>query len=193
MIVFASVVILGTIRSLAQGTVFVYDQQSSTEANLFAEGNVTIQVNQPFGQSFTPSLNAVGFIRLDLFSYSGNGGASMDVVLHANSISGTVIGTSQTVFLPDNGGGFVNFYFDAPVSVAPGTTYYFQPVVQSGGNYVAANQGPNYNYAGGGEISQGVLSSQYDLWFREGIIVPEPSTWALLLIGAGAFVWFRRR
>src|SRR5579871_3054539 len=138
--------------TLAQGT-FIYDQQSSTEANVFSEGNVTIQVNQPFGQSFTPSLNAVGFIRLDLFYYAGSGGASVDVVLRANSISGPVIGTSESVFLPDNGGGFINFYFDTPVTVTPGTTYYFQPMVQPGGNYVAANQAPNYNYSGGGEIS----------------------------------------
>ena len=186
-----SLIALATVHAHGQGTV-IYDQQSSTESNVL-EGGSYIQSNQPFGQSFTPSLNAVAFIRLDLFSDSVAGGALVDILLHANSISGPVIGTSETVSLPNNSGGFINFYFATPVSVIPGTTYYFQPVVQPGGNDVGAFSSSAYNYPGGVEISQGASFPNFDLWFREGIVVPEPSTWALLLIGVGAFLWYRRR
>src|ERR1051326_4495493 len=47
-----------------QGT-FVYDQQSvntSVPAGILDD----IQPNEPIGQSFTPSLSAVGFVRLNL-------------------------------------------------------------------------------------------------------------------------------
>jgi hypothetical protein len=46
----------------SRGGTFIYDQQSSTEANL-GEAAVVIQSSQPVGQSFTPSLSSVGFIR----------------------------------------------------------------------------------------------------------------------------------
>jgi len=38
--------------------------------------------------------------------------------------------------------------------------------------------------------SPGALMS--DMWFREGIVVPEPGAWALLLAGFGLLAWRRR-
>ena len=186
-IAFTVAAIVGTVQSRAQGTVFVYDQQSSTESNV-QEGYLGIQSYQ-LAQSFTPSLNAVGFVRMDLLA---NGPATLDVVLHANSLTGPVIGTSEQVTLQSGFAGFVNFYFDTPASVTPGTMYYFQPVVLPGGSDVATYTSRFYNYTGGAAFYQGTASSTDDLWFREGIIVPEPSTWALLLMCAGA-LWFLRR
>ncbi len=119
----------------------------------------------------------------------------MDILLHANSISGSIIGTSEMVSLPGNFSGFLNFYFDAPISVTPGTTYYFQPEVMPGGDNVATYVNPGYDYSGGGGISNGILYPNYDLWFREGIVVPEPSAknGVLHFLEPVHFVWFRRR
>jgi hypothetical protein len=47
------------------------------------------------------------------------------------------------------------------------------------------------DYAGGTEFLQGQPGNN-DLWFREGIVVPEAGTWALLVIGCGLLVWRRR-
>ena len=50
--------------------------------------------------------------------------------------------------------------------------------------------GDYYNYTGGTAFSQGVPSPDgTDLWFREGSVVPEPSTLPLAVIGAGALFW----
>jgi hypothetical protein len=70
------------------------------------------------------------------------------------------------------------------VAVTPGTTYYLQPVVQSGDNNWAVVVG-NFNYPNGTWIAYGqpVLDGSV-LWFREGTIVPEPSSALLSALAA---------
>jgi PEP-CTERM motif len=85
-----------------------------------------------------------------------------------------------------------NFLFSIPVSVVPGTTYYFQPVLISGGTGIGGEF--ITDYLGGMEFFQGMPFVKRDLWFREGIVAPEPSVWSLLLVSGGAlaFGWRRR-
>ena len=70
------------------------------------------------------------------------------------------------------------------MAVTPGTTYYLQPVVQSGDNNWAVVVG-NFNYPNGTWIAYGqpVLDGSV-LWFREGTIVPEPSSALLFALAA---------
>jgi hypothetical protein len=181
------VFLLGTLPMFGQGT-FVYDQQSATETNI-TEGGVGIQPLQPIGQSFTPSLEAVGFVRFLLYdNNSGNGlGANVFVNLRSGSITGPIIGVSSVTSLPDSFGGYPDFFFSTPVSVTPGTTYYFQPVVQSGDNWNIGGSSP-LHYAGGTAFANGVASPGVDFWFREGIMaVPEPTTISLAALGLGTF------
>ncbi len=132
-----------------------------------------IQSNQPLGQSFTPSLSSVGFIRLFLIDGVRNNGlgATVYVNLREDCITGPVLGLSGPVFMPDNfgigSGGYTNFFFSSPVPVTPGATYYLQP--------------------------NGAAVPFDDLWFREGVFVPEPSWALLILVGGGVFVYARRR
>ncbi len=170
-----------------QGT-FVYDQQTSTES-LPGEAARGIQVSQPIGQSFTPLLSSVGFIRLQLFDINpGNGqGVMMSVNIRTNSIAGPILASSDTVSLVDgfpgnNTVGFVNFFFTSPPAISPGLTYYFQPVVQSGDAW-AIGRFVLPNYPGGTEYINGQAGIN-DLWFREGIyVVPEPAGLALVACG----------
>jgi hypothetical protein len=90
-------------------------------------------------------------------------------------------------------GGPVNFFFGAPASVTPGTTYYFQPYFISGdGGWGIAQW--SFQYPGGTAFYNGVASPGSDLWFREGIVaVPEPSSIALTLLGGGCLAVHLRR
>ena len=179
-------------RVHGQGT-FVYDQQSATEST-GGGGTVVIQANQPLGQSFTPTLTSIGFIRLFVGDTTLNGlGATLVVNVRANSITGAILGTSDAVAMPDGFFGYPNFFFPTPVAVTPNDTYFFQPVLQSGDSTWAVVAYNAYNYSGGMGYANGLANPTIDLWFREGIIVPEPGAVALVLVGGGMLIWFRRK
>jgi hypothetical protein len=179
------------IHVAGQGT-FVYDQQSATETNI-TEGGVGIQLYQPIGQSFTPSLEAVGFVRFALYDgTTGNGvGANIFVNLRSGSITGPIIGVSSVTSLPDNFAGYSDFIFSTPTAVTPGTTYYFQPVVQAGDVWGIGGSSP-LHYTGGTAFYNGVPDLNHDLWFREGIMaVPEPTTISLAALGLSTLACLR--
>jgi hypothetical protein len=176
---------------------FIYDQQSSDESRA-GTGGVIIQNAQPTGQSFMPTLNQVGFVRLELFDSNNNNGlgATLYVNLRSGSLTGPIIGTSALVTLPDSFGlaasnQFVNFFFANPISVQPGTTYFFQPVVQSGDPWWV--DGAIFYYSRGSGYTYGSDNYNWDYWFREGIVVPEPSLLALAAVGIGIATLSRRR
>ena len=180
--------------ALSQGT-FIYDQQSVTNDSKGGEGAPIIQSNQPIGQSFTPTLSSVGFIRLFVGDTFFNGlGATMYVNLRAGSITGPILGSTEPVFMSDGFAGRTNFMFATPVTVTPNVTYFFEPVVPSGDLWRIVDD-PNYNYAGGTAYGGGQPAPPFDLWFREGIIIPEPSSASLILLGVGAgiFAWRQRK
>jgi len=177
----------------AQG--FMYDQQSSDESN-GGTGLSVIQDSQPIGQSFTPSLNGIGFARFHFFDMVRNNGsgAVVYVNLRSDSINGPIIDSTAAVAMPDNFGsvntGFVDFFFSGNVPLQAGVKYYLQPVVQSGDRWGLF--GDSFGYPGGDLYSSGVAFSS-DFWFREGTIVPEPSVTALLFIGTGMFCCLKGR
>jgi hypothetical protein len=189
------VFVLLSISGLRGQGVVMYDQQSSDES-IPGETWIAIQPYQPVGQSFTPSLSSVGFVRLQVYDGDvGNSrGATMYVNLRANSMSGTILSSTTPVSLPDGFfGGFQDFFFSTPVTVAPNSAYYFQPVIQSGDGFLLGQFIPTGDYLGGTEYRLGLPIPGVDLWFREGIVVPEPSSVVLAVLG-GVTVWcFGRR
>ncbi len=176
--------------NFANGQGFIYDQQSTNHI----EGAIPFpQIYQNVGQSFTPTLPSVGFIVLQLFdsdSFS-NAGATIYVNLRSNSITGPVLGSTVPVFMPGRFIGVTNFLFSTPIAVASGTTYYFQPVIQSGDNFslnVTDTSYPGTAYGLGSPLAF------KELWFQEGIFaVPEPSSALLALLGGGAWLFVRRK
>jgi hypothetical protein len=97
------------------------------------------------------------------------------------------------VFLPDTpiGGGVTNFFFSGSAALVPGTSYFFEIVVQSGDLW-RVNLGGTYS--SGAAYFQGVPQSFDSLWFREGIVIPEPSSaWLVFLVGGIWFVRSRKR
>lgn len=177
-------VLLLAYHAYAQGS-FVYDQQSSTDESAlsYGSGSVIQQMTPPWGQSFTPTLTSIGFIRLKLDDgIPHTPGATMIINLRAGSIGGLILGSTEPISMPSGFTGVESFFFSTPISLTPGTVYYFEPVVVSGGLWNISIS--EYNYPGGSAWSEGQPGSGADLWFREGIIVPEPSCAALALLGA---------
>ena len=176
-----ALLLLTVLCACGQGT-FFYDQQSSTdETPLRGVGGDMNQISPPWGQSFTPAQFSVGFVKFMFNNGNINGlGATIYVNLVSDSISGTIIGTSTSVTMPNAFAGPATFLFPSPVPLTPGTTYYFEPMLQSVGTWDIV-AGP-YNYPGGSVFVGGTAAPASDFWFREGIVVPEPSSAALLLI-----------
>ena len=184
----------------AQGTII--DQESySTPISPYTSGvdglYLTDQPLEQFTQSFIPSLSAIDFAALEF--ESGTGNAKVEVKLYDDSAEpsvATLIGTSTAITMSSpfvNSGlgiaGIETFYFSSPISLTAGDTYYLQPVLVSGGaswtfETIIGDTYPN------GELNVNgyPFATQTDMWFQEGITVPEPGT--LALIGcAGLFVF----
>ena len=163
--------------AFAQGT-FQFDQQVNPTT---APGGFFNIAPDPTGESFVPSLSAIDFVQF-YFDDSANGlGSSIAVNIWSGSIgTGTLLGTSEAVSVPDGFNGASTFLFAAPVSLNPGTTYYLQPFIQSGDSSQLGVVGNNY--ANGSAYLHGVQQS-VDFWFREGALVPEPSSFSLAIVG----------
>ena len=175
--------------AFAQGTV-IFDQQSSDESRVL-EGSIGYPGQAP-SQSFTPSFTSMDFVRLWIIQ--GGPGQSLAVNLRADSPTGTILGTSAatTVTGTSSYTGALTFLFPNQVALVPGNTYYIQPVAVVGLGFVL-NQSA-YFYSGGSMFSGSVPDpSGRDLWFREGIVVPEPATASLILFGGSIFLWKRKK
>jgi len=182
--------VLSACAARGQGTL-VYDQQVS---NTNPPGGYNNIVPGPSGQSFIPSLSSVEFVQLYLADTTYNGtGAIIYVSLWSGSLTnGTLLGSTAPILLPYGFVGLTNFVFSAPLTVAPGTSYYLQPAIQSGDNF-AVGIVPGSLYAKGMAYFNGAASSGTDLWFREGIIVPEPSIALLAVLGGAGFYYSHRK
>ncbi len=154
--------ILVTCWARGQGA-FQYDQQVS---NTNAPGGYFNIQPDPSGQSFVPSLSTVGFIQLYLSDGNpGQLGATLHIDLWSGSLdSGTLLGATSSVFLPGNYFGPTHFLFPTPVSIIPGTTYYFQPVIESGDSEQIGVV-PGFLYANGMAIFLGLCTSQIERLF----------------------------
>ncbi len=98
--------------------------------------------------------------------------------------------TTATLNLRVGGFGYTNFYFANSVPLVPGTTYYLQPIAATGN---PATQIGIPFYANGTIFENGNAVINDNLWFREGIVVPEPSAIALSGLAFAALVGKRRR
>jgi hypothetical protein len=201
----AAILVAASTQTHARG--LVYDQQSATNpispfAN-FVDG-LDIQTD-PLTQSFIPTLSAIGFVQLELADSTGNGsnGATVYVNLWTGSPNinfATLLGSTAPVYMP-NGfmnndlgvAGVTNFWFSTPITLTPGQTYYLQPVVQSGDNpWDIMTIGDTYS--NGQLYGEGAFfQPSTDLWFREGVEVPEPTTFALIGLSGLLALALKRR
>lgn len=187
------VLFIGITISISHADTLIIDQSTTDPADAFISF-FSIQSNSPIGQEFTPTYSSLNYVQL----LTGPGGFTVgedppsDVELYVNirqdSITGNILGTSEIVSFPENPIYNTDFNFSYAVSLVPGNLYVID-VHASGDNWIVF--GGDYNYSSGRAIIAGNPDQGQDFWFREGIVVPEPISSTLFLIG-GATLGFRR-
>jgi len=186
--------LLAAFCGYGQGISILYDQQSSTNSGYYGYGGGPLftEMAPNTGQSFTPSLSGIDFIRLSIADGNpGDGlGSTWFLNLRPDSVTGPILGTTATVYLPDLHAGAVDFFFPNTIPLTPGISYFFDINSPDGGawNIFVAQ----FNYSGGDAWAEDIVRLGSDYWFREGLVVPEPSSVALLLLGGAAFISLRR-
>lgn len=186
--------LLVALSAHGQGTSFLYDQQSSTNEGYYGYGSGPAYQDMlpTTGQSFTPTLAGIDFIRLELNDGSATStqGTTWFLNLRSDSIHGPILGSTATVGLPGGFTGAANFFFPNTVPLTPGTAYWFDLNSPDGGAWHVIDA--IFNYPGGISWAGDLPRSGADYWFREGLVVPEPSSAALLFLGAAGFASLRR-
>lgn len=179
----------------AQGVII---DQSNDQTNPRNLAYWTLQVSTPVGQEFVPTLNAMNFVEAAFTTREGGSSLiTMQVLIHASTITGPVVGSStmDTFSAPYNFGGFGGvhrFEFSSTVPLVVGNVYVMDFVQQTPvGNFIGTD--PSMAYTSGQMIRGGVPFDGFDLWFREGLAVPEPSTALLVLLGFSLFFLIFRR
>ena len=160
-----------------------FDQSVSplTAPSLFVN-IATYPTPYPTGQSFVPTLSSIGFVQFYLNDANPiQGFSTLYVDIWSGSMGGVLLGQTDPVTVGPFTAGAVTFSFSNPVALTPGTTYYLQPSIQSGDVESAGLAGNTYG--NGMAFISGIGDTQEDLWFREGIVVPEPSTFSLAMVG----------
>lgn len=167
---------------------------------------------QPMGQTFIPSLTSIDFVELQMFdaSLDSNGG-SVFVRIREDSKTGDIVGTSPIVHLEDcfqfpagPGCGMiatvvapVRFDFFDSVPVTAGQSYLIE-ILHAGGDSLGVAFSSRNPYTNGAGFFDGsdAYALGVDLTFREGIVVPEPASAALLTAGVAVVAgsqWRRRK
>jgi len=151
------------------------------------------------GQEFVPALASLDSVELQMNSQTSTLGSAL-INIRAGTIVGAILGTSNTLVMTNVGNPVQLYHFDFPGSVplVPGNTHVIEVVNVAGGSigmFLGGGFGGG-TYAAGHAIHFDVQQIDDDLWFREGPVVPEPSTatlTALALLGLLAHSHRRRK
>jgi hypothetical protein len=175
----------------AQGVII---DQHNDQANPRDLAYWTLGVMTPVGQEFVPTLNAMDFVDAAFTTREGGFDTiTMQVLIHESTITGPVVGASamDTFSASAFFGGVHRFEFPSTVPLVAGNMYVLDFVQQLPvGNFIGTD--PSMAYPGGQMIRGGAPFDGFDLWFREGVMVPEPSTSLLALVGILLLFTFKR-
>jgi hypothetical protein len=134
------------------------------------------------GQEFAPTLPLLDVVELAINSQNIGVGGTAFVRIRHGSITGPILGVSQTASIPAilTPVPVIRFDFLIPVSLIPGSVHVIEVVATAGrlGVFVT-NWGTN-PYPSGVAIAWGGPRPGEDLWFREGftgVVAVEETTW----------------
>ena len=143
------------------------DQQNVTsEGGLWGVAELA-----PVGQSFVPAATSLDVVSLWVAT-GGPAPVTLQVVVYAGGLDGSVLGRSQPVDIPLDYADVVSFSFATAVSLQPGRPHALAVVrvSETGNGAVGWAQHANWNdpYPQGEAILQGQPLPQADLWFQLG-------------------------
>ena len=168
------------------------DQSNNSPTHFF----FSLLSTQPMGQEFVPSFTSLNEVDLMTYGSDGNVTATFLMKIHSGSLAAPVIGVSNEAFRNDGTGlpALSAFSFNTPVALTPGNPYVMEVDLTSGiPAWWAIGYSPTNMYSSGRMILGGTPMSQYDLWFQEGSVVPEPSAISVSLAGVLTVLLFGRR
>jgi hypothetical protein len=165
-------------------TITMVDQQNPNNDGLFTSPAVD------FGQSFVPILSSLDTAD---FVVSVPGPQSVTIALEIFTGTGLglpILGISRPLTLgPASSPIPVEFHFTNPVILVPGMTYSMVVFVNSGS---FAIQYGSDTYASGKMFDQRFIYPDRDLYFVEGLGVPEPGIVLMVLSGLAAIEAIRQ-
>ncbi len=127
----------------------------------------------PMGQEFVPRLHALDAVELQFgdatCSNLGSVGGYVQVRIRERSLRGKILGTSADNHFVNCFSGTVRFDFPRYISVVPGKKYVIEPVYVSGNHCLMYVDNGPAAYTGGDFIMNGMIDTEKDLWFREGL------------------------
>jgi len=134
-------------------------------------GGYSILVGGPIGQEFVPSHTSLTFVDLWIqnSTSSADDSAYVYVVIRADSITGTELGTSNTVLIPKPFYDVVRFFFAVPVGLVPGQRHVIEARTQGPGGPLLAAGDLAGSCAGVSGIFLGHrFANGEDFWYRTG-------------------------
>ncbi|MGD0262600.1 MAG: hypothetical protein ABSD29_22780 [Verrucomicrobiota bacterium] len=170
------------------------DQENEPSTTFLAYFNLSFPGATPIGQEFVPSLGSLDFV--DLMTYGGgDSGATgtFEVRIHEGSSTAPVMAASTPTERTDGSEALTHFVFPSPVPLTPGDLYVMEFVEDAGSSGWGLGADPLAGYPAGQMIYGGAERNDYDLWFGEGIVVPEPSMMTFYLLGMAALICGCRR
>jgi hypothetical protein len=142
------------------------------QQNTFFDGGLwSIRWLAPVGQEFRPMQSTFDMIVLWVESAGAPEAAVVQVHIHADSLEGERLASSDAVPIPVGFAGAAVFPFAVPVAVQPGELYVLWVELVAGENTAVAwiqHGGHDDPYPDGQAISEGQLQPESDLWFQVG-------------------------
>jgi hypothetical protein len=162
----------------------IFDQRSGSDSLVL--NGIPVQDNHLI-QSFTPEVAAIGFVQFQAVLYPEGGSSLTRVNLRQGGTDGQIMARTDSLRIEDNGLFVRTYYFPDNVPIEPGQMYWLDVELQS---LAAPALSISFellypsSYERGDLYTRGSPSPGFDLWFREGVVVPEPSSLVLCALGA---------
>jgi hypothetical protein len=170
--------VLAVARVASAASIATVDQQ------YFPSGTVGAVLSEIRGQSFTPTLAAIDAVE---FMLVANSGAPNDIAIElyeGEGFSGALLGTTNTHLIASGSAQVYHFDFEGQIALVPGSIYSFRMVGGGTTSALRVIQDAFFlGYAEGNSLNLYGIPQTSDLWFSEGLHVPEPATALLLCAG----------